>query len=102
MFLQMGSIPDSLPERYRLCSDFVIGFRGDDMQTMNVAAAILALTLVTAFADEATPAANWVPNSTVPLVQLTGEKFQYSAYNYYFKTDTPGTTLSNAGLYGAD
>lgn len=44
----------------------------------------------------------WQAGSTVPLIQLTGEHFQLHSNGVYFTGLTPGRTVSNAGLLGAD
>ncbi len=63
---------------------------------------VILLVCTLAAADEATPATTWVKGSTVPLVQLTGETFQFFAKGQHYKAATPAQTLSRAGLNGAD
>lgn len=53
-------------------------------------------------ADDAAPAVTWVKDSTVPLVQLTGETFQYFSNGYHYKAATYAQTLTRSGLNGAD
>jgi hypothetical protein len=65
-----------------------------------VSVAMISTTAMAA-ADDASPPVTWVKGSTVPLVQLPGEKFQYYANGHYFKDNTCSTTLSEAGVYGA-
>ena len=44
----------------------------------------------------------WRRDSTQPVVQLTGEHFQIFSNGVYFTAPTPGRTVSQAGLLGAD
>jgi hypothetical protein len=44
----------------------------------------------------------WQTDSTKPLVQLTGEHFQLYSGGVYFTDFTPGRTITNGGLLGAD
>ncbi len=44
----------------------------------------------------------FVPGSTVPRVQLTGEHFQIYSNGRYFTDFTPGRTLSTSGVLGTD
>lgn len=61
--------------------------------------ALLALSASAALLAQ-TPV--WRPDSTVPLVQLTGEHFQLFDRGNLFTAPTPGRTMSRSGLVGAD
>ena len=72
------------------------------LRNVAIVSAALVLTIAIAAADNASPPVTWVTGSTVPLLQLPGEKFQYYANSYYFRENTNATTLTTADVYGAD
>lgn len=69
---------------------------------MNARVFLLAVSFAIASAAADGPNVSWRSNSTVPLVQLTGEHFQMNVGGRYFSDFTPARTASNAGLLGAD
>ena len=73
----------------------------DDVRVLprKVAFAIAAAAWMTAItlADDASPPVRWIEGSTVPLLQLPGEKFQYYTNGCYFKDNTSPQRSASSG-----
>jgi hypothetical protein len=71
------------------------------VRLFNIGVISLALVCGTQGADTV-PTIQWVKDSTVPLVQLTGETTQFYRDGTLHKIETPTRTLTNCNLAGTD